>query len=85
MTDDSVARPPLPDDAGINTIRLDLALTRDELAVTAEQLRAKLDPRRLVNGNPTGTLAVVLTMIAVVGSIAVHVAERRSRERSRDV
>lgn len=85
MTDDSVARPPLPDDAGINTIRLDLALTRDELAVTAEQLRAKLDPRRLVNGNPTGTLAVVLTMIAVAGSIAVHVAESRSRERSRDV
>ena len=85
MTDDSVARPPLPDDAGINTIRLDLELTRDEIAVTAAQLRAKLDPRRLVNDNPTGALAVVITAITAVGSIAVHIAERRGRERSRDV
>lgn len=82
---DRLTRPPLADNAGKNTIRLDLALTRDELAVTIRQLGAKLDPRRWADENPHGILVTALALIAVAGSVAVHVAQRRGRDRRHDV
>lgn len=81
---DRLTRPPLPENAGKNTIRLDLALTRDELAITLHQLGAKLNPKRWADENPNGILMTALAVIAVTGSIAVRAAQRRS-DRSRDV
>ena len=80
LTDPSLARPPLPENAGMNTIRLDLALTRDELAATVRQLAAKLNPGRLLSEHSGRILLIGLTLVTVAGSIAVHVADRRSRE-----
>jgi len=75
-----VARPGLPDNAGLNTIRLDLAVTRDELAATIRQLSARLNPSRLLKDHTGLVLVVGLTLVTLVGSVVVHTADRRTRD-----
>ncbi|MCU1444040.1 MAG: hypothetical protein JWQ59_2190 [Cryobacterium sp.] len=85
ITDRGHPRPPLPEDAGKNAIRLDLALTRDEIAVTIRQFLAKVNPRRIVTENPGSAVALVLVLAAVAGSAAVRSVERKAeREERRD-
>jgi len=81
LTDRPSARPPLPENAGLNTIRLDLALTRDEIATTIRQLSTKLNPNRLLKDHTGRALLVGLALVTLVGSIVVHGADRRARER----
>lgn len=77
LTDRIRARPSLPEGAGKHTIRLDLELTREDLAVTVRQLLHKLNVRRLVKEYPGGALAVALALVTVTGSVIVHAANRR--------
>ncbi|HYI34814.1 MAG TPA: DUF3618 domain-containing protein [Glaciibacter sp.] len=65
----------------MNTIRLDLALTRDEVAATIRQLSMKLNPSRLLKDHTGLALVVGLTLATVVGSVMVHAADRRARDR----
>jgi Protein of unknown function (DUF3618) len=81
LPDRPLARPPLPDKAGMNTIRLDLAVTRDEVAATIRQLSMRLDPARLLKEHTGLALLVGLTLVTVVGSVVVHTADRRARDR----
>jgi hypothetical protein len=67
VTDRTQPRPPLAEDAGKNSIRLDLALTRDELSLTVEQLKAKLSPRRLRTDRSGKVFTFVLARIAKMG------------------
>lgn len=76
ITDRRQSRPPLPEGAGLNTIRLDLALTRDEIAVTMRQLVSKLNPRRLVTDNPRAAVVVASCLFAVAAGIAARVSDR---------
>jgi hypothetical protein len=81
LPDRPLARPDPPDNAGLNTIRLDLAVTRDELAATIRELSARLNPSRLLKDHTGIVLLVGLTLVALVGSVAVHTADRRARDR----
>jgi methyl coenzyme M reductase subunit D len=65
----------------MNTIRLDLALTRDEIAATIRQLSVKLNPSRLLKDHTGRALLIGLALVTLVGSIAVHGADRRARDR----
>lgn len=67
----------------MHTIRLDLALTRDEIATTIRQLSANLRLDRMLR-DPRGLL-VGLTIITVMGSIAARAADRRVRNWKNDV
>ncbi len=80
LTDRRLARPPLPENAGKNSIRLDLALTRDEIAATVRELARKLNPRRMVDDNPVGTLLLALGALVTIGSVAARALERRTRD-----
>jgi Protein of unknown function (DUF3618) len=82
LRDRPLARPELPDNAGLNTIRLDLAVTRDELAATIRQLSVRLNPSRLLKDHTGLVLVVGLTLVTLVGSVAVHTADRRARDRT---
>lgn len=80
LPDPLVARPEPPDSAGLNTIRLDLAVTRDELAATIRELSARLNPSRLLKDHTGLVLLVGLTLVTLVGSVVVHTADRRARD-----
>ena len=71
-------RPPLPKGAGMNTIKLDLEVTRDELASTLDDLFAWFNPRLQIKSHPVFFAGVFL---AVAGTAAGVVAllTRRSR------
>jgi Protein of unknown function (DUF3618) len=81
LPDRPLARPEVPDNAGLNTIRLDLAVTRDELAATIRQLSLRLNPSRLLKEHTGLVLLVGLTVVTLVGSVTVRAADRRARDR----
>lgn len=68
------SRPPLPPNAGIHSIQLDLETTRDELAHSLDDLFAAFNLRLLVRSRPAlfAALAVVggaLTSAAVLARL----------------
>ena len=70
MTDRRPERPPLPKDAGIHTIQLDLERTRDDLASTLDDLFATLNPGVQIRSHPILAAALFLgALAAAVGAV----------------
>lgn len=72
-------RPPLPDGAGMNTIRLDLEVTRDELASTLDDLFAWFNLRLQVRSHPAFFAGLALAVAGGVAGIVALVVRRRQR------
>ena len=79
----TVIRPELPPDAGLNTLRLDLALTRDELAVSLGQLISRLKPRALISAHPLASAVTALAVAAAVANAMSNAAHRTPARWSR--
>lgn len=69
-------RPPLAPGAGVNTIKLDIERTRDELASTLDDLFATFNVRVQIRSHP-GLFAGVFVVIAGAAAGIVALAERR--------
>lgn len=70
-------RPPLPPGAGINSIQLDLAATRDELAGTLDDLFAKFNLRLIATSRPV--VFAGLVVVSTAAAALVIAARRRGR------
>lgn len=78
MTATGTERPPLPKDAGMNTIKLDLEVTRNELASTLDDLFATFNPRVQLRSHPVAAGAVLLAIAAsAAGAVALLVRKGR--------
>lgn len=62
----------------MNTLKLELEETRDELATTLDDIFATFNPLVQIRSHPVASAAVFL---AVVGGVAALVARGRSRGR----
>lgn len=65
-------------DKGMNTLKLELEQTRDELATTLDDLFATFNPLVQIRSHPVASAAVLL---AVVGGVAALVTRGLSRGR----
>ncbi|MDR6972405.1 hypothetical protein [Leifsonia shinshuensis] len=74
-------RPPLPPGAGINQMKLDLEVTRDELASTLDDLFATFNIRVQIRSHPVVFVGVFLTMVGAAAGIATLLLRRRGRAR----
>lgn len=81
MTDRRPERPPLPQGAGIPTIKLDLEQTRDELASTLDDLFATFNPGVQIRSHPV--LAIGLLLGAVAAAVGAVALLTRGRSRAR--
>lgn len=78
MTAPTTDRPPLPKGAGMNTIKLDLEVTRSELASTLDDLFATFNPRIQIRSHPVAAGAVLLAVAAAAaGAVALLVGKGR--------
>jgi hypothetical protein len=73
----SEPRPPLPHGAGVNSIQLDLAATRDELAGTLDDLFAKFNLRLIATSRPVVFAGLVVATTAA--AVLVIATRRRGR------
>lgn len=73
----AAARPPLPPNAGIHAIQLELETTREELAHSLDDLFAAFNLRLLVRSRPAVFGALVLAGGAFLGARVL--ARRRGR------
>ena len=66
-------RPEVPDDAGMDSRKLDLELTRNELAETLDLLFAKFNLRLMVQDRPVlfGALGLAGIASVVLGVLAI--------------
>jgi hypothetical protein len=72
-------RPPLPKDAGMNTIKLDLEVTREELATTLDDLFAWFNIRLQVRSHPGFFVGAGLAVAgAAAGIVALAIRKRRA-------
>ncbi|MCU1635169.1 MAG: hypothetical protein JWQ68_408 [Cryobacterium sp.] len=69
-----------PEGAGLNVIRLDLALTRDEIRRTLAQLAAKFTPRFVLRDNPAALALFALAVLAVTGTVTATARDRSRRD-----
>jgi hypothetical protein len=74
-------RPPLPPGAGINSIKLDIEVTRDELASTLDDLFATFNPRVQIRSHPVFFAGFFLAVAGAAAGIAVLLTRRRGRAR----
>jgi hypothetical protein len=74
-------RPPIPAGAGINTLKLDIEVTRDELAGTLDDLFATFNPRVQIRSHPTFFVGLFLAIAGGAAGIAVLLTRRRGRAR----
>lgn len=72
-------RPPLPKGAGVNMLKLDLEVTRDELATTLDDLFATFNLRVQIRSHPAFFTGVFLTLAGAGAGIAVLLLRRRGR------
>ncbi|GAA1448449.1 DUF3618 domain-containing protein [Leifsonia poae] len=79
MTDRRPERPPLPKDAGIHTIQLDLEQTRDELASTLDDLFATFNPGVQIRSHPVLAVGLFLGTLAATAGAVVLLVRGRSR------
>jgi hypothetical protein len=80
MTNARNLRPKLPADAGINSRVLDLELTREELALSLDELFAKFNLRLIITSRPA-IFAGIFLIGTVASSIAVVSSVRRRDRR----
>jgi hypothetical protein len=77
-TGPTTGRPPLPKNAGMNTIQLDLELTRSELASTLDDIFATFNPRVQIRSHPVAAVGVLLAVAAAAaGAVALLIGKRR--------
>ena len=74
-------RPPLAPGAGVNTIKLDLERTRDELATTLDDLFATFNLRVQIRSHPGYFAGVFLMIAGAAAGIVTLLARNRSRGR----
>ena len=72
-------RPPLPPGAGINTIKLDIEVTRDELASTLDDLFATFNPGVQIRSHPVLAVGLFLGTLAATAGAVVLLVRGRSR------
>lgn len=80
MTAPTTTRPPLPKGAGMNTIRLDLEITRSELAHTLDDIFATFNPRIQIRSHPIAAGSVLLGVAAAAAGIAALLIRKRRRD-----
>lgn len=73
-------RPPLPKGAGMNTIQLDLELTRSELAGTLDDIFATFNPRIQIRSHPVAAGAVLLAAATIAAGVATLLIRKRRRD-----
>ena len=66
-------------DAGLNTLRLDAALMRDELARTLGELYAKFNLRLLIRDDPGRLALLAFAALGLVAAVVARSARRRTR------
>ncbi|WP_285114705.1 hypothetical protein [Leifsonia sp. fls2-241-R2A-40a] len=74
-------RPPLPKGAGINQLKLDLEVTRDELASTLDDLFATFNIRVQIRSHPAFFTGVFLVLAGAAAGITALLVRRRGRAR----
>ncbi|MFF1635389.1 DUF3618 domain-containing protein [Leifsonia sp. NPDC058248] len=79
MTDGRPERPPLPKDAGIHTIQLDLEQTRDEVASTLDDLFATFNPGVQIRSHPVFFAGLFLAMVGAAAGAVLMLTRGRSR------
>lgn len=72
-------RPPVPKGAGINTLKLDLEVTRDELASTLDDLFATFNLRVQIRSHPAFFAGLFLAVLGGAAGIATLLLRRRGR------
>lgn len=72
-------RPPLPKGSGINSLKLDLEVTRDELASTLDDLFATFNLRVQIRSHPAFFAGVFLALTGAAAGIATLLVRRRGR------
>ncbi|MGH1526865.1 hypothetical protein ACRAWC_24095 [Leifsonia sp. L25] len=72
-------RPPLPKGAGINSLKLDLEVTREELASTLDDLFATFNIRVQIRSHPAFFTGLFLVVAAGAAGIATLLVRRRGR------
>lgn len=72
-------RPPLPKGAGINSLKLDLEVTRDELASTLDDLFATFNIRVQIRSHPVFFTGLFLALTGAAAGIATLLVRRRGR------
>lgn len=72
-------RPPVPKGAGINTLKLDLEVTREELASTLDDLFATFNLRVQIRSHPTFFAGLFLAVLGGAAGIAALLVRRRGR------
>ncbi len=77
MTDTAQKRAPLPKGAGINTIKLDVERTRDELARTLDDLFATFNIRVQIRSHPGFFVALFLGVAGAAAGIVVLLTRKR--------
>lgn len=81
MTDRRPERPPLPQGAGIPTIKLDLEQTRDELASTLDDLFATFNPGVQIRSHPVLFAGLFLGAVAAAAGAVALLTRGGSRGR----
>jgi hypothetical protein len=76
----TTGRPPLPKDAGMNTIKLDLEVTRAELATTLDDIFATFNPRIQIRSHPVAAGGVLLAVAAAAAGVAALLLRKRRRD-----
>jgi hypothetical protein len=74
-------RPPLPKGAGMNQLKLDLEVTRDELATTLDDLFATFNIRVQIRSHPVFFTGLFLVVAGAAAGAAVLLTQRRGRAR----
>ncbi|WP_345762887.1 DUF3618 domain-containing protein [Diaminobutyricibacter sp. McL0608] len=75
----STSRPPLPPDAGVHSLQLDIDQTRDELAATLDDIFATFNPAIQIRSHPV--LFTALFLGAVAAATGAFLSLRRGRAR----
>jgi hypothetical protein len=72
-------RPPLPKGAGINSLKLDLEVTREELATTLDDLFATFNLRVQIRSHPAFFAGLFLALTGAAAWTATVLLRRRGR------
>lgn len=79
MTDRRADRAPLPKDAGIHVLQLDLEQTRDELASTLDDLFATFNLRVQIRSHPVMFAGLFLGALGAAVGAVLLLSRGRSR------
>jgi hypothetical protein len=74
-------RPPLPKGSGINSLKLDLEVTREELASTLDDLFATFNIRVQIRSHPAFFAGAFLALAGAATGIVVLLTRRSRRAR----